>query len=317
MRITSPHRPPSAEPHPAHHPYHAEPHQSRQPSLGVHSQSSALPDFHIARTVTHQLPLAAGSPSRRRSYLPVQVTAMATPGIQRFPTHNPAIQSSVPSQSAHNRHLPPPPPPPPHPDFAPRQPAFQHHYAFQPQPSLPGTMYPPVPQNVTPFSPVHPSQPGMPNPMTSPAVRDNLLAYAHTLYNSADSDIAKRSTLVSLPLPASRTLASTGVIPGGASLAPIPGEPRGFEPLPHPLTTRLLPLLTSLSAFHPTHCPTLLLLGCVLFATGDLDGCLKINSTILSLEPDHVRILISRGPAAACSSITQYRQKLCRISAPR
>ncbi|KAF5386146.1 hypothetical protein D9615_002508 [Tricholomella constricta] len=107
------------------------------------------------------------------------------------------------------------------------------------------------------------------NPLESTLCRDILLSYVQRDY-----------------------LAS--VKPNSSRLAPVP--------IHRPNTSHSLgrdgdmhALLTVLRTFHPTHLPTLLLLGCLYFTSGDLDLSLEINQDILRLEPNHIEAMCNIG----------------------
>ena len=105
------------------------------------------------------------------------------------------------------------------------------------------------------------------NPFASTLARDALLMHAYRIYDSPAS-----------PLP-------TGLSP--SPIGPTITDPSSSS---HPYTTQLLPLLIALRGLHPHHLPTLLLFGCVLYAVGDFQGSLTINSEILHIDPHYVRL---------------------------
>jgi hypothetical protein len=106
------------------------------------------------------------------------------------------------------------------------------------------------------------------NPFASTLARDALLSHAYRIYDDPAS-----------PLPSGLSPAPTG--------SPIinPSSPG------HAYTTQLLPLLVALRTLHPYHLPTLLLFSCVLYAVGDFNGSLTLNSEILHIDPNYVRLL--------------------------
>jgi hypothetical protein len=103
------------------------------------------------------------------------------------------------------------------------------------------------------------------NPLASTLARDALLMYAHRIYESPAS-----------PLP--------------SGLSAVPLSPPATDPASpdHAYRTQLLPLLMNLRNLHPRHLPTLLLFSCVLYAIGDLNGSLALNSEILHVDPNYV-----------------------------
>lgn len=100
------------------------------------------------------------------------------------------------------------------------------------------------------------------NPLTSSLGRDILLSYAQRDYMTSVKPGSSRPTAVPIHRPAQRHLGKGDNVRG---------------------------LLTILRTFHPTHLPTLLLLGCTYFASGDLTSSLEINQEILRIDPNYVR----------------------------
>lgn len=103
-----------------------------------------------------------------------------------------------------------------------------------------------------------------PNPLESNVGRDALLAYAHRLYESPGRPG-----------------------PSGLSATPVFNLPNTTSSSEHEYQSQLLPIITMLRSLHPRHIPTLLLLGSVHFAMGDMSSSLAINHEILSLDPNY------------------------------
>ncbi|KAF8587281.1 glycosyltransferase family 41 protein [Ramaria rubella] len=86
-----------------------------------------------------------------------------------------------------------------------------------------------------------------------------------------------------------------GPLPLGLSPAPV-GPPITDPTSPnHAYTTQLLPLLSALKNLHSRHLPTLLLYSCVLYAVGDFNGSLMVNSEILHIDPNYVEAMSNIG----------------------
>lgn len=103
------------------------------------------------------------------------------------------------------------------------------------------------------------------NPFASALARDALLTHAYRIYNSPASPL-----------------------PSGLSPAPVCSSVTDPNSPGHAYPTQLLPLLTVLRTLHPHHLPTLLLFSCVLYAVGDFNGSLTLNSEILHTDPYYV-----------------------------
>ncbi|KAF8527916.1 glycosyl transferase family 41-domain-containing protein [Hysterangium stoloniferum] len=117
------------------------------------------------------------------------------------------------------------------------------------------------------------AQAGLPeNPLGSTLARDALLSHAYRIYNSPNNHLP----------------------PG---LSHIPLESTSTDPTSpsHAYSTQLVPLLSILKSLHPQHLPTLLLYSCVLYAVGDLNGSLALNSDILRIDPNYVEAMSNIG----------------------
>lgn len=124
------------------------------------------------------------------------------------------------------------------------------------------------------------------NPFASTLARDALLMHAYRIYDSPAS-----------PLP-------TGLSP--SPIGPTITDPSSPS---HAYTAQLLPLLIALRGLHPRHLPTLLLFGCVLYAVGDFQGSLTINSEILHIDPHYVCLhRLSAWKARGFDGICRSRQ---------
>ncbi|KAE8227248.1 hypothetical protein CF319_g268 [Tilletia indica] len=109
----------------------------------------------------------------------------------------------------------------------------------------------------------------------SPALRDQLLQYAHTLYSTGTTG----------------TDAATAQQQQQQSKVHQPGSGTTASSL-HP---SLLPLLHTLHDLHPQHLPTLLLMSCVYYSIGNLAGSLWYNKLILSIDPGYVEAMSNIG----------------------
>lgn len=104
-----------------------------------------------------------------------------------------------------------------------------------------------------------------PNPLDSSLGRDALLTYARHLYDLSRDPV----TIGVSPIPifaSSPTVTSTDY------------------------TSHLFHLLVMLRSLHPGHLPTLLLLGSVYYALGDIHSSLAINQEILTINPQYASI---------------------------
>ncbi|KAK0553606.1 hypothetical protein OC846_002447 [Tilletia horrida] len=108
----------------------------------------------------------------------------------------------------------------------------------------------------------------------SPALRDQLLQYAHSLYSNGT---AAQQQQQSQPDSQSKVA------------APVSGTTASSL---HP---SLLPLLHTLHDLHPQHLPTLLLMSCVYYSIGNLAGSLWYNKMILSIDPGYVEAMSNIG----------------------
>ncbi|CAD6900755.1 unnamed protein product [Tilletia controversa] len=108
----------------------------------------------------------------------------------------------------------------------------------------------------------------------SPALRDQLLQYAHSLYSAGaavpDASVTQQQQQSKVHQPGSGTTASS-------------------------LHPSLLPLLHTLHDLHPQHLPTLLLMSCVYYSIGNLAGSLWYNKMILSIDPGYVEAMSNIG----------------------
>ncbi|KAK0529852.1 hypothetical protein OC834_003515 [Tilletia horrida] len=109
----------------------------------------------------------------------------------------------------------------------------------------------------------------------SPALRDQLLQYAHSLYSTgavaADPQQQQQQQQQG-------NQQKAGATSGASSLHP-----------------SLLPLLHTLHDLHPQHLPTLLLMSCVYYSIGNLAGSLWYNKLILSIDPGYVEAMSNIG----------------------
>ncbi|KIM34507.1 glycosyltransferase family 41 protein [Serendipita vermifera MAFF 305830] len=101
--------------------------------------------------------------------------------------------------------------------------------------------------------------------------RDALLAYAHRLYNNP-----------------------TNPHPAGLTSVPHQSQPEEGS-LSHIYYRQLIPLLDSIKSQHPQHLPTLLLLSCAYYSTGDYDACLNVCSEMLQIDPNYVEAMSNIG----------------------
>jgi predicted O-linked N-acetylglucosamine transferase (SPINDLY family) len=121
----------------------------------------------------------------------------------------------------------------------------------------------------------------------SPQIRDQLLRLAHQLYatggkqvqHTADEGHHENKTQSKVDDKAS----IQRKIPPSAQSARIELHPT------------LLPLLHTLHRLHPDHLPTLLLLSCAYYSTGDLAASLRYNKMILSIDPAYVESMSNIG----------------------
>lgn len=97
----------------------------------------------------------------------------------------------------------------------------------------------------------------------SPHLRDQLLQYAHGLYSTG-----------------STTQPSTN------------GDHNNSKTILHPT---LLPLLHTLHDLQPNHLPTLLLLSCAYYSSGNHSGSLYYNNLILKKDPNYVEAMSNIG----------------------
>ncbi|KAF8070184.1 glycosyl transferase family 41-domain-containing protein [Lyophyllum atratum] len=107
------------------------------------------------------------------------------------------------------------------------------------------------------------------NPLTSTLGRDVLLSYAQRDYLALDNSKPNRPT----PVPIHQSNVGHSLGREGSIRA----------------------LLTILKTFHPTHIPTLLLLGCMQFSLGEMTSSLEINQDILRLDPTYVEAMCNIG----------------------
>lgn len=111
----------------------------------------------------------------------------------------------------------------------------------------------------------------------SPQVRDELLQYAHHLYSTSvavgEKSELEKTDLVHQKAPRRSTR-------GGTKLHPT-----------------LLPLLHALHKLHPEHLPTLLLLSCTYYTSGNLAGSLWYNNLILRIDSNYVEAMSNIGTA--------------------
>ncbi|OCB91876.1 TPR-like protein [Sanghuangporus baumii] len=108
----------------------------------------------------------------------------------------------------------------------------------------------------------------VPNPLASTLARDSLLIYAHKIFNSFS-------------------------VPGSAMKNS--HEPADVTSPDHPYNSQLLPLLQRLRTLHPEHLPTLLLLGCALYAVGNYKESLAVNEDILQIDANFVEAMSNIG----------------------
>jgi len=111
----------------------------------------------------------------------------------------------------------------------------------------------------------------------SPALRDQLLQYAHSLYSSSTSAPAADAT-------------ASGQQPQQGK-----AQPKASGTTADSLHPSLLPLLHTLHDLHPQHLPTLLLMSCVYYSIGNLAGSLWYNKLILSIDPGYVEAMSNIG----------------------
>jgi tetratricopeptide (TPR) repeat protein len=99
----------------------------------------------------------------------------------------------------------------------------------------------------------------------SPAVRDQLLHYAHSLYSTGSTQRPAQA---------------------------VQANPQQPTTMLHPT---LLPLLHTLHKLHPEHLPTLLLLSCAYYTSGDLAASLHYNDRILRIDSSYVESMSNIG----------------------
>ena len=110
----------------------------------------------------------------------------------------------------------------------------------------------------------------------SPEVRDELLQYAHQLYSSS---VARGEAASEADWSDTNTRGQRPMQPGTKL---------------HPT---LLPVLHMLHKLHKDHLPTLLLLSCAYYTSGNLSGSLWYNNLILRIDPNYVEAMSNIGTA--------------------
>jgi predicted O-linked N-acetylglucosamine transferase (SPINDLY family) len=107
---------------------------------------------------------------------------------------------------------------------------------------------------------------------TSPQVRDQLLRYAHNLYSTASTTSRVDAKSNGVHSDNGRDIKSITKV--------------------HPT---LFPLLHTLHDLHPQDLPTLLLLSCAYYSSGDLAASLWYNKVILKIDPTYVESMSNIG----------------------
>ncbi|CEH13751.1 O-linked N-acetylglucosamine transferase OGT [Ceraceosorus bombacis] len=119
----------------------------------------------------------------------------------------------------------------------------------------------------------------------SPTVRDQLLQYAHALYSSGTTATAQQGQQ-------SSSRGEDGQGTNGHAQQQAENAPARPSATLHPT---LLPLLHTLHKLHPQHLPTLLLLSCAYYTSGDLAASLHYNKQILRTDPNYVESMSNIG----------------------
>ncbi|WFD30413.1 hypothetical protein MSPP1_001432 [Malassezia sp. CBS 17886] len=127
-------------------------------------------------------------------------------------------------------------------------------------------------------------------PISSATVRDELLQYAHHLY-------AMSATQGSGPAAASMPNARDGHAQRAAQARSPRQAERDARRQAVTLHPTLLPLLHALHRQHPEHLPTLLLLSCAYFASGNIGTSLWYNNHILRVDANYVEAMSNVGTA--------------------